>query len=258
MVLTVQKTVEVPLSLWQFIGKIIDIPVVVQRQITIVQIWDTVKATWCRAQTSESLGTCTSSPGGISGNCGVDRDRRGSTGRIRATQVRHGTCLGVSASCCGVCLARSRCVDYVDAHTRGHVCTCLSRRVRDSSVTVLTLLHVPVASTVFPTATVRHVPEIQTFQKTMEIPLLSSIDKVVDSLLCRSYRFHRYRWHRRRLQRWSRSERLCLSPAKNTRVELSGGWLLRQSSRIWLPSPPRNCWFEPRAKLCDRNVLSVF
>ena len=86
-----------------------DIPVVAQRQIPIVQIGETVKATWSRAQTSESLGTCTSSPGGISGNCGVDRDRRGSTDRIRATQVRHGTCLGVSASCCGVCPARSRC-----------------------------------------------------------------------------------------------------------------------------------------------------
>ena len=41
----------------------------------IVQILDTVKATLSRAQTSESLGTCTSSPGGISGICGVDRDR---------------------------------------------------------------------------------------------------------------------------------------------------------------------------------------
>ena len=198
MVLTVQKTVEVPLSLWQFIGKIIDIPVVAQRQIPVVQICDTVQATWSRAQTSESLGTCTSSPGGISGNCGVDRDRRGSTGRIRATQVRHGTCLGVSSSRFGVCPARSRC-GVRDAHTRGHVCTCLSRRIRDSSTTVLTSLQLPVASTVFPTATVWQIPEIQTFQKTMEIPLLSSIDKVVDSLLCRSYQFHR--WHRRRLRR---------------------------------------------------------
>ena len=75
--------------------------------------------------------------------------------------------------------------------------------------------------------------------------------KVVDSLLCRSYMFHRYRWHRRRLRRWSRSERLCLSPAKNTRVELSGGWLLRQSSRIWLPSPPGN----KKEVVCMRMAL---
>ena len=80
MVLTVLQTAEFPLSLWHFIGKIIDIPVEAQRRIPIVQIWDTVKATWSRAQTSESLGACTSSPGGIIGNCGVDRDRRGTTG----------------------------------------------------------------------------------------------------------------------------------------------------------------------------------
>ena len=201
LVLTVLKTVEVPLSFWQFIGKIIDIPVEAQRQIPIVQIWDTVKATWSRAQTSESLGTCTSSPGGISGNCGVDRDRRGTTGRIRATQVRHGTCLGVSSSRFGGYVQPAPVVEYVTptpAVTYAHASLV---EYATPAPPFLRRSNYQWRQQSSQTATVRQIPEIQTFQKTMEIPLLSSIDKVVDSLLCRSYMFHRYRWHRRRLRR---------------------------------------------------------
>ena len=47
--------------------------------------------------------------------------------------VRHGTRLGVSSCCFGAGTTRSRC-GVCDVHTRGHVCTCLSRcRVCDSS-----------------------------------------------------------------------------------------------------------------------------
>ena len=47
--------------------------------------------------------------------------------------ARHGTCLGVSSSCCEASTTRSRC-GVRDACIRGHVCTCISRcRVRDSS-----------------------------------------------------------------------------------------------------------------------------
>ena len=68
--------------------------------------------------------------------------------------VRHGTRLGVSSSCCGVCRARSRC-GVCDAHTRGHVCTYLFRMsTRLQHPPFLQVTTRTVASTVFPTATV--------------------------------------------------------------------------------------------------------
>ena len=142
-------------------AKNMDIPVVAQRQIIIVQIWDTVKATWSRAQTSESLGTCTSSPFGISGNCGVDRDRRGSSGRIRATHPGSSRHLS--------CSLRQVVVGYVQPAPVVENETPTRRQVRDSSASVLTLLQLQVESTVFPTATVRITPKLQSIDKVADI-----------------------------------------------------------------------------------------
>ena len=110
----------------------------------------------------------------------------------------------ISSSCCGVCPARSRC-GVCDAQTRGHVCTCLSRcRARDSntlrffrcssyhknsgvncdSADQLGDNRGPLMQSIdkvvdIPVVAQRQI--LQTFQKTMVIPRLSSIDKVVDA-----------------------------------------------------------------------------
>ena len=65
--------------------------------------------------------------------------------------VRHGTHLGVSSSCCGVCPARFRC-GVCDAHSRGHVFEYATPAPTVSCVSPVTTR--TVASAVCPTATV--------------------------------------------------------------------------------------------------------